>query len=266
MQPLVSVIMGTYNCKNKKMLIQSVDSILTQTFCDFEFIICDDGSTDDTAQYLQQIEKMDSRVVVIYNRQNRGLASALNTCIEKSKGQYIARQDDDDISYKWRLERQVNFIKKHSEYSIVGALADVYDENGIWGEYKVQEQPSKKDFLWNSPFIHPVVLIRKEALINVGKYRISKETRRCEDYDLFMRMYSQGYIGYNIQEKLYKYRIEESKKKYRPMKYRLDEMKVRAKGFHMMKLGIASYPYIIKPVIIGLIPQEIFKKIRRNQY
>lgn len=264
--PRISVIMGVFNCKNEELLNKSVMSIINQTFTDWEFIICNDGSTDNTLLKLKKLEKLDSRIKVVSYDKNKGLANALNICISYAQGEYIARQDDDDISYPNRFEEQIKLLEKYSEYSIVGAEAEVFDDSGVWGEYKVEENPTKETFLWTNPFIHPVVMMRKEDLIKSGCYRVAKETRRCEDYDLFMRMYSKGYCGYNIQKKLYKYRIVNGSEKYRPMKYRIDEAIVRWIGYKKMGILIKGIPFVFKPVIIGLIPQKIFKIIRKKQY
>ncbi|MBO5469815.1 MAG: glycosyltransferase [Lachnospiraceae bacterium] len=264
--PEVSVIMGVYNCKDKDLLKKSILSVIAQTYKDWEFIICDDGSTDDTYLCLKEYEKMDDRIKIITYKKNRGLSYALNKCIQVSSGEYIVRQDDDDISYPSRLKKELDFIKNNPQYSIVGCIADVYDDNGIWGEYKLCEKPLKKTFLWSSPFLHPSVVMRKESLMLVGGYRVAKETRRCEDYDLFMRMYAEGLKGYNIQEKLYKYKIVNNEKKYRTLKYRIDEAKVRFKGFSKLNLMPVGLLYVIKPICIALIPQRFFKIIRRKQY
>lgn len=265
--PLVSIIMGVYNCKNFDLLCNSVQSVINQTFTDWEFIICNDGSKDNMLDKLHEIEKMDSRIRILSYDDNKGLAYALNFCIDYAKGEYLARQDDDDISYPDRLQKQVKFLQEHPEYAIVGAQADVYDDGGIWGEYTTVERPDKNSFLWNSPFAHPIVMMRKYAIKDSGKYRVAKETRRCEDYDLFMRMYSKGYKGYNIQEKLYKYRIVNDNAKYRPMKYRIDEAVVRWKGYSSMQIILPrGIIYVAKPILIGLIPQKVFKSIRKKRY
>ena len=264
--PVVSIIMGVYNCKNKSLLKQSVESIILQSYKDWEFIICNDGSTDDTLIFLKKLEQLDSRIRIISYEKNQGLNYSLNKCLEYARGKYIARQDDDDYSYPNRLEEEVKILENYNEFSIVGTMADIYDDTGIWGEYDVEEKPTKKSFLWNSPFIHPSVVMRKSALEKVGGYRIAKETRRCEDYDLFMRMYVKGMKGYNIQKKLYKYRIVNGNKKYRPMEDRINEARVRYKGFCKLGLMPLGFVYVLKPLIIGLIPQFIYKKIREKQY
>lgn len=265
--PKVSIIMGVYNCKNFALLRKSVDSILNQTFRDYEFIICDDGSTNDTLKELHDIAQQDDRIRIVSYKKNRGLNHALNMCLTDASGEYIARQDDDDISKPNRLEKQVEFLDVHPEYSMVGTCADVFDDKGVWGEYKLPEMPQKSDFLWNSPFMHPTIMMRRAELLSVGGYREVKETRRCEDYDLFMNLYAKGYKGYNIQEKLYYYRIvRDEKNKHRPMKYRVDEMIVRFRGYKNMRMLLRGMPYVFKPVIIGLIPQSILKQIKRSRY
>ncbi len=264
--PEVSVIMGVYNCKNVELLRKSVQSIIDQTFKDWEFIICNDGSSDNTIELLNEIKEMDARIRVISFAENKGLANALNECLKLARGKYIARQDDDDLSKEDRFEKQIEVLHSHEEYAIVGSNAYVVDDSGVWGNYKVEEYPSKESFLWTSPFAHPTVMICADALKKCGGYRVSKETRRCEDYDLFMRMYVRGYTGMNIQENLYYYRIINNNNKYRPMKYRIDEAVVRAKGYKALGLYPQGLIYVLKPVIIGLIPQFLFRKIRKEQY
>lgn len=265
--PSVSIIMGVYNCKNYKLLDKSIRSILNQTFSDFEFLICNDGSTNDTLEHLKKIELEDSRIKVLSYEKNRGLNYALNTCLKEAKGKYIARQDDDDISKPQRLEKEYRFLENNDKYSIVGTLADVFDDDGIWGKYDNPQKPTKRDFYWNSPFIHPTVMIRKEAYDAVGGYRIAKETRRCEDIDLFMRMYAMGYEGYNIQECLYLYRmVNTPDEKYRPMKYRIDEAIVKYKGYKAMGNLLCGIPYVFKPLIVGMIPQKILYNIKKKMY
>lgn len=268
--PEVSVIMSVYNADNYDILVNSVNSILDQSFKDFEFIICDDGSSNvETRKFLKKINELDSRIKIIGYDKNRGLAYSRNQCIKISRGKYIAFQDDDDISESDRLKEEVTFLDNHQQYAFVGTIANVFNKDGIWGDFKTPEQPAKKDFLWNSPFLNPSMMFRANILKNIDGFRVTKETRRAEDYDLFFRLYAKGYKGYNIQKKLFNYRIEienEKNKKYRPMKDRISEAKIRYKGFKILHLGMKSIPYVIKPIIIGLIPAPVFYKIRKKQY
>ena len=268
--PKISVIMSVYNADNYDILISSVQSILNQDFKDFEFIICNDGSSNNkTNEYLKMIKELDPRIKIIGYKKNMGLAYSRNQCIKICNGKYIAFQDDDDKSEKNRLRIEYDFLEKNQNYSFVGTTANVFEKDKIWGKFDLPEKPVRKDFLWNSPFLNPSMMFRKSVLQEIGGFRVSKETKRAEDYDLFMRLYSKGYKGYNIQQRLFNYRINidnEKKKKYRPMKDRISEAKVRYRGFKLLHLGYKSIPYVIKPIIVGLIPTSIFYKIRKRQY
>lgn len=261
----ISILMGVYNCKNIEYLRLSIDSLLKQSYVDWELIMCDDGSSDSTRNTLKEFEKIDSRIKVIGYKENRGLSYALNECSKIATGKYYARQDDDDISCPTRLEKLYNFMEEHPEYAVVGSTAQVFHGDEMLGEYVVPEKPEKTDFFWKSPFAHPTVMMRAEAFNAVGGYRCEKETRRCEDLDLFMRMYSNGYLGYNIQEQLIYYRIDKNSQ-YRKMIYRIEEASVRFKGYCKLKLMPKGIIYAAKPILVGLIPKKLMKRIRLKQY
>lgn len=115
---------------------QSLKSVLAdnQSFKDFEFIICDDGSTNGvTQEYLSKLKKLDKRIRIIGYKTNRGLGYSRNQCISLSKGKYIAFQDDDDVSEPQRLEEEVVFLNKHEQFSFVGTIANVFNKDGVWG-------------------------------------------------------------------------------------------------------------------------------------
>lgn len=267
-KPLVSVLMGIYNNRNYTELKRSVDSILSQTFQDFEIIICNDGSDEDTLSQLEKIKKLDDRIHIVGYEKNKGLPYALNYAFKFSQGEYIARMDPDDISYPARFEKELSFLRAHEEYALVGCIADIFDSEGIWGTYRVPEIPQNTDFLWNSPFLHPSIIIRRHVLEQVGGYKVTKGTvlGRSEDYELFMRLYKAGYCGYNIQEKLMAYQVKNGNKKYRKMKVRFWETVVRIQSFPRMQLGWRAFPYAFKPLIVGCIPQFLFRIIKKVQY
>lgn len=259
----VSVIMGIYKMVNKESIVKlAIDSILNQTYKDFEFIICDDGSNDGTYEMVKNLIKKDNRVILIRNEENKGLAYSLNHCLSVAKGKYIARMDADDISMPNRFEKQVKFLDEHLEYAVVGSNMLYINENGIWGNRILAEKPSKESFLFTSPFAHPTVIMRKEILNILNGYKVEKITRRLEDYDLFMRLYANGYKGYNIQEFLYQFREDNDAFKRRAYKYRWDEVQVRYRGFKYLGLIPKYYIYILKPLIVGLIPQKYLAILR----
>lgn len=264
--PKISVIMGVYNCKDIDALYRSVHSIINQTYKDWEFIICDDGSTDNTLNILQAVAGLDKRIKIVGYKENKGLANALNYCLAFSKGKYIARMDADDIACEDRFKKQIQFLETHKDYAFVGSIANVFNKNGVWGILKMPEYPQKEDFLWNIPFIHPSMIFRKEVLLEINGYSTDEINKRCEDYTLVMNLYSNGFIGYNFQEALIDYYLENGRKKYRPMKDRIAEAKVRYIGYRKNKILLKGLPYIIKPILIGLIPQCVFKHIKQWQY
>lgn len=263
--PRVSIIMGVYNCKDKDALLRSVSSIINQTYLDWEFIIVNDGSTDDTTLTLDEIAKLDNRIIITGYENNKGLAFALNFGISKARGEYIARMDDDDISRSDRLEKQVSYLDGHPSIGFVGSIANVFNKEGIWGMLKMPEYPTEKDFLWNIPFIHPSMVFRKRVF-EYCSYSTDKVNLRCEDYTLVMDLYSQGYKGYNFQEPLLDYYIENGNKKYRPMKDRITEAIARYRGYKKNGILIIGIPYIVKPLLLGIIPQCILRCIKRHQY
>lgn len=265
--PKVSVIMGVYNTP-KDYLTLAIDSILNQTYQDFEFIICNDGSTDGSFSYLKKHYKDNSKIVFIENDKNRGLAYTLNHCLKKSKGEYIARMDGDDYCDLDRLKKQIDFLEKNKEYQLVATNVHCFDEKGIWGQRNQPAIITAKDFLFTSPITHPTILATKESFEKVEGYRISWETNRTEDYDLFMRMFSKGVKMYTLQSPLYFYREDNDCYKKRKYSHRLPEVMVRARGFKQLHLYPSCIPYIIKPLIVGIIPQKTLKnlRIKREQY
>ncbi|KZE43902.1 glycosyltransferase family 2 protein [Rossellomorea marisflavi] len=263
--PEISVIMGVYNTNNETIVLESINSILNQTFSDIELIICDDGSTDGTFELLQNISRSDKRIKLVKNETNLGLAATLNHCIRISNADLIARMDADDIADPNRLAIQLKFIKQNPQYALVGCNSILFDETGEWGYREMPQKPQNKDFLFRSPFIHPSILIYKSALLAVNNYRVNKETLRCEDYDLFMRLYVEGYKGYNIQSPLMKFRENRDAYSRRKYKYRIDEAKVRQKGFKSLGLMPKGFLYVVKPLIVGMLPQRFLAILRREK-
>lgn len=259
--PEVSVLMGVYNSyKEIDALKKSIESILNQSYKDIEFIICDDGSADGTYDYLKETYGDDKRIILIQNLKNSGLAYSLNQCLSRAGGRYITRQDADDYSDETRLDKEVEFLESHKEYAFVSTNMRNYNEDGIGSEAVMIERPQKEDFLRGSPFSHPATMFRKESLMQVNNYRVAKVTRRCEDFDLFMRMYAVGMRGYNIQEALYYFKF--SKKEYlrrRKYRYYFEETLVRFYGFYKMKVLFSpkGILWAMRPSIVGLVPSKI---------
>ena len=267
--PKISVIMSIYNQWNSEYLDQAVMSILNQTFGDFEFIIYDDGSDPAVCRQLEQYEQLDDRIILIRSPENCGLAYSLNTCINVARGKYLARMDDDDISDPERLAVQYEYMEKHPEIAYAGCNARLIDSGGVWGHRVMPEFPMKHSFLRYSPFIHPSVMIRRSIFDTQEAYRFSKDTWRCEDYELFMRLTRLGYRGANIQQELFCYREDSNSYRKRKFKYRVDEMKLRYRNFK--NLGLL-YPigwlYVVRPLVAAVVPSRLIymaKKLYHRQ-
>lgn len=261
--PRLSVIMGVYNIAGLSIFPEAIQSIQSQSLGDLELIICDDGSADRTWEILMATAKQDHRIRLLRSGRNEGLAAALNRCIAAARGTYIARQDADDISDLSRLEKQSRFLNSHPEIQFVGSDTELFDQNGIWRVRQFPAYPHREDFLFTMPFVHGALMFRREALLRGGGYRVARETRRTEDYDLLMRMYAGGMRGANINEPLYRFQEGRDTEKRRKYRYRMDEAVVRWKGFTAMGLMPQAIPYVFKPLVIGLLPADILRRMKK---
>ena len=197
----ISVIMSVYN--GEKYLREAIDSILNQTFKDFEFIIINDGSIDKSLEIIQSYN--DDRIKIV-NQGNTGLAKALNNGIAISKSDFIARMDADDIAYPERIQKQYEFLLGNPDYIIVGSNAKIIDKAG----YFVRDSnlsttdEEMKGMLPSTPFIHPSVMFRKNIFYKAGQY--PEYMLKAQDVVLFNSMTKYGKFA-NIPEHLMQYRI-----------------------------------------------------------
>lgn len=260
---LVSVIMSAYNAE--RSIEGAIKSILDQDYRFIELIICDDKSSDSTYEIIKKYSYIDKRITVLKNLQNKGLAYSLNRCIEKSRGEYIARMDADDVSHKTRISKQVEFLNNNIQYDIVGSNANLVSDEGVWGYRKTKEIPTKLDLIKGNIFIHPSVMIRKNTLYSKGMYTVSKDTIRGQDYDLWFKLYSKGIRGYNIQEALIDYSESKDDYKRKNFKSRMMEFKIRKNGYKLLGVRGIKRIYLLKPIINAIVPNRILyliKKIR----
>ncbi|RTL12959.1 MAG: glycosyltransferase [Neisseriaceae bacterium] len=205
--PKISVVMPVYNAA--PYLKESVESILNQTFSDFEFIIIDDCSTDNSYNLLQTYAKKDLRVKLFRNEKNEGLPKTLNLGVSLSSGEYIARMDADDISLPVRLLKQLAFMEKNPTIAMCGSWYAVCDQN-LNKKYFIRTLPCESEVikiylhLLYNPFGHNTVMIRKDVFSTL-QYADSMRDN-AEDYDLWLRMIDAGYELANIPEVFVRYR------------------------------------------------------------
>lgn len=202
-KPMVTVLMSVYN--GERFLKEAIESILTQTFTDFEFLIINDGSTDDSVKIIESYD--DQRIRLINNEKNLKLIASLNKGVSLARGKYIARMDCDDVSMPDRLEKEVKFLENNHDYGLVGTWYTVIDAEGK-DQYN-RSYPSNNDLIklflsLNCPLAHGSIMGRAE-LFKKNSYG-SKEYPAVEDYELWVRM-SKDTKVYNIPEYLFKYRI-----------------------------------------------------------
>lgn len=260
--PRVSVLMGVYNCADT--VEKSIDSIVAQTFTDWEFIICDDGSKDDTVRVVEEYAKREPRIKFIQNDRNHGLSYTLNHCLREATGEFYARMDGDDVCDPKRFEKQIAFLEEHPEYGFVSSRMKRYDEKGVYDipECQASYEPTKMDYIKGSPFCHAPVMMRKSSYDAVQGYRDIPETLGVEDYDLWFRLYAKEIKGFILQEPLYSMFDGRGAAKRRTFKRRMNEAWVRREGYKAIKAPIFFRAYVLKPIIIGCIPQWLYKIIR----
>ena len=201
-EPRISVVMSVYN--GERFLREAVDSILGQTFTDFEFIIIDDGSTDSTRAIL---ESYDDPRIVIMHQENIGLTKSLNRGLATARGELIARMDDDDISLNQRLEKQVEFLDAHPDVGVLGIKGHSIDEYGkIKGRCSnpCTHEEIVGNLLLDNMFIHSSVVFRKALVDEYGAYR--EYAYMGQDYDLFLRLSRLTRLA-NLSEPLHRRRM-----------------------------------------------------------
>lgn len=257
-KPLVSIIMGAYNCENS--ISECIDSVLAQTYSNWEFVICDDCSTDNTLSILKEYENKDSRIVVLHNEKNSRLAASLNNCLQVANGEYIARMDADDKCLPDRLEKQVDFLDNNPDFAVVGGAVNVFDGENVTGMRKPKEYPTAKNVLYGPTFMHPTIMMRKSCYEALGGYTVSSRTVRGQDWDLWFRFYAAGFKGCNLQEPVLIYHESASDYKKRSLKAATMYSRTAINGYKLLKVPFWKYYLTLKPIISALMPARIMMK------
>lgn len=209
--PKVTVLMPVYN--REKYLREAIDSILSQTFTDFEFLIVDDGSTDNSLEIVNSYP--DSRIRLIRNLANLGISESLNIGLSESLGDYVARMDSDDISLPNRLQKQIEFLNQNPDITVLGSHMNFINMHGqnlehlnYLPSYSLAHQEIVYAMLYSIPFAHPSVIFKRLEVLKIGGYRFLKELENgSEDYDLWLRLAAQNYKFANLSDHLIKYRL-----------------------------------------------------------
>lgn len=201
----ISCIMSNYKTEIN-MLRYAIDSILNQSYSDFEFIIVDDCSKDSSVEVLNEYAQMDKRIRLLFNDKNRGLAFSLNRAIAESQGEYIARMDTDDVSLKERFKRQVEYMDEHRDIDICGSFVRVFGDSNYYLVTPFYDEKSCRcQLLYSACLVHPSVLIRKKFLIG-NNLKYNENFLCAQDFDMWTRCVEAGNI-YMIPEILICYRV-----------------------------------------------------------
>lgn len=239
----ITVFIALYN--SEKYIEQTLNSLLNQTFTNFEILIINDASTDNSVEIVENFNN--SKIRLIHNETNRGICYTRQRGVEEAIGKYIAIIDSDDIAMHNRLEKQFDFLENNPEFALCGTDAKFIDENNkeINHLHIVNHEPEliKIMLLFANQFINSSVLIKKEAVINVGGYIKSI----AEDYDLFVRI-AEKYKTANLKEKLVSYRMHNvSDSRTKKELYSIAEKEILAYQFKKLKIdGDLDYiPYLL---------------------
>src|SRR3990167_3934050 len=244
-QAKISVIMSVYN--GMPFLKEATESILKQTYKNFEFIIVDDGSEDKSWEYLKSLK--DKKIKLIKNKRNLGLAASLNKALQRAQGDFIARMDADDVSKPERLTTQMDFMKKNPQVDICGSFVKVIDENGqIIGQIKkpISDKEIKKELFWLPSLLHPTWFAREEVFRKLNGY--DKRWDYVEDFEFLTR--AKDYKMANIPKYLMLFRSQKERRSQKTIeKIYKNSLKLRQKILKEQKLGLDYLPILARSYI-----------------
>ena len=256
MSASITVLMSVYN--GLPYLSEAIESILAQTYQDFEFLIIDDQSTDGSAEILDDYAKRDQRIRIIKNQQNRGLGYCLALGVERATTPWIARMDADDIAIADRLARQMAYLEQHPEVDILGGYA--ININHLGQKIDERRVPTAhadiRRLLWTNPFIHATVMFNRDAILRAGSY--SKKIRKRQDYELWFRCAVANLRFANLPIPLIYYRFTETTfKRNNLRKVIIPSVLIGWRGCWKIGASPIAYLGVIKPLLIGLLPMRL---------
>lgn len=256
--PRVSVIMPVYN--TELYLKEAVDSILEQTFEDFELIAINDGSKDKSSAILDRYAAIDSRVRVIH-QENQGLVATLNRGIDAARGEYIARMDADDISFPRRFEQQVAVLDEQPDVVLVAGGFEIIDEENEFLYREVipaHDRDIKRSMLLRNPIAHGSVMFRRQACLDAGKY--SNEHGPTEDFELWVRLAAYGkFVG--LEQTIFRWRVNQKGITSNNNKLQLELMKV-----HIAALWSVSPPEVLSARVLRDDGRKYFKTYTKRGF
>ncbi|MBQ3069870.1 MAG: glycosyltransferase [Clostridia bacterium] len=262
---LISVLMGIYNCEDT--LPAAIDSILTQTYGNWELILCDDASTDGTVAVAQRYcERYPDKIRLLQNEEHRFLAYSLNRCLEAANGEFAARMDGDDLSESTRFEKQVAFLREHPDVDLVGTAMQRFDDDGSLGAVdRREDMPDRFSLHRGVPFNHATVMMRKRALEALGGYTVLPRTERGQDIDLWARFFKAGYRGANLPDALYRVRENAAAYKRRTAHVRWITCKTKCYAYRLLSYPWYWYWKPLAELLKVLVPTRLIQWIRKQK-
>ncbi len=261
--PKISVILCAYNGEDK--VTRSIQSILSQTFKDFELIVIDDGSTDKTCDMIGNIQKNDARII-LESIPHGGLAKALNAGLARARGQYIARMDVDDVALSQRFQKQIRFLEQDQAVGVLGTGYEIMLPTGITRKPKVplliQDSDLKRALPKFNPFFHGSAMIRKALLDQVGGY--DEKFLLTQDYDLWFRLSKLTKFS-NLNEVLM-IRYEDLKTTQKEARQNWYALQVRLKAIREGNSSILNIIYMVRPLLVVITPIWLKQFIRKLIY
>lgn len=257
--------MGIYNCADT--LPEAIDSILAQTYTDWELILCDDCSTDGTYEVAAEYAgRYPDKIILLRNEVNSRLAFTLNRCLAKATGEYVARMDGDDKCTPDRFEKQLTYLAAHPDAVLCGTAMQRFSDKGGLGSVDVRPaEPDKFTPHTTVPFNHATILAYKSCYDALGGYTVSPRTVRGQDRDLWYRFFAAGYKGVNTDEPLYLVREDEAAIKRRTAKVRWNSFKTDIIGYKMLGYPVTWYVRPIVNLAKVLVPTKAILAYRNMQ-
>lgn len=259
----ISILMGIYNCADT--LPEAIDSILAQTYTDWELILCDDGSRDDTYAVAESYrQRFPDQIILLKNQRNMGLNYTLNHCLEHASGRFIARMDGDDISLPRRFELELAALEAEPDLAVVSCPMFYFDEQGerLSGR-AVTEYPDPGMLVHGPVHCHAPCMVRAEVMQQVGGYSVDKRLLRVEDWHLWLKIYAAGGQGRNLPDPLYKMRDDRVAAGRRRFRFRLNEAYMTALAVKTLKLPLWKYVFVLRPILVGLLPGPVYRYLHK---
>lgn len=261
-KPRISVIMSVYNAE--VYVVEAIKSILNQSFSDFEFLIIDDCSNDDSINILNLYAQKDARIRIFANKENLGLTKNLNKLIQISNGEFMARMDADDISLSERFNEQIKHFENHPDIDIIGTFSENISNDGtVIGKRKVPvtHEEIRKLLPKLNPLSHPTVMFRTSALKRIGGY--DERYKTSQDFHLWYKAIGNGLKLMNIPSVLFQYRMDNDYASRKSFQYRMNEFKIKLDGYKLIGLPWYKYHYALISLVLAFVPSFLFLQLKK---